>query len=261
MLEIRDFCDMEKFESIMNNWAEATGLATVAVDTSGKYISQCYNFTNFCIKYTRGSVEGRKRCEKCDREGNGIYHCHAGLIDFGIPLQLRDGRVLGSVIGGQVLPKVPDEDSFRAVARELGINEDDYVEALRNVNIRKESEIIASATLLGEVLNNYINSEYTSQSDLKIINEIKVGVSECKNLVSEIQEDSKKLDSIQRKQKILSLNASIEAARAGEVGRGFSVVAEEVQKLAKNCDELNKSVATKVSKISEVIEHLSETSS
>ena len=157
-MRIQDFADMTKFEEIMSNWAKATGLATVAVGADGEYISECYNFTDFCIKLTRGSKEGCARCEKCDREGKGIYHCHAGLIDFGIDLVVA-GQKMGAVIGGQVLPEAPDEEEFRRVAREIGVNEDEYIAALKKVNVRTEEAIVASDTLLGQVLNNYINTE------------------------------------------------------------------------------------------------------
>lgn len=58
MINIKDFCDMEQFEQIMSNWAKATGLATVAVGADGRYISECYNFTEFCIDLTRKVRKG-----------------------------------------------------------------------------------------------------------------------------------------------------------------------------------------------------------
>ena len=59
-MRIQDFCDMVKFEEIMSNWAKSTGLATVAVGADGKYISECYNFTEFCIDLTRGVLKAAR---------------------------------------------------------------------------------------------------------------------------------------------------------------------------------------------------------
>ena len=252
MLKISEFADMATFEEIMANWAKATGLATVAVGEDGQYISECYNFTDFCIKYTRGSREGLARCEKCDREGKGVYNCHAGLIDFGIDLVV-EGHKVGSVIGGQVLPENPDEEKFRRVAHEIGVNEDEYIEALHHVNVRTEEAIHASAHLLGQVLNNFINAEYARKVNSKIITTLSTGVEQTNKLVEEIMESTGKLKSIQGKQKILALNASIEAARAGEMGAGFSVVAKEVGKLSESSSQVNSKIENIVTKIAEVV--------
>lgn len=248
-MEIKEFTDMTQFEHIMSSWAKATGLATVAVGGDGKYISECYNFTDFCIKLTRGSVEGSARCEKCDREGHGVYHCHAGLIDFGIPLVV-DGKQVGSVIGGQVLPENPDEEKFRRVAREIGVNEDLYIDALHKVNVRTEEAIHASAELLGEVLNNFINAEYAKNINGKIIEKLSKGVENTNKLVERITLKTSELKALQNKQKILALNASIEAARAGEKGAGFAVVAKEVGKLSEQSTVVNKEIEEIVSNIS-----------
>ncbi len=256
-MEIKEFTDMAKFEHIMSSWAKATGLATVAVGGDGKYISECYNFTDFCIKLTRGSAEGCARCEKCDREGKGVYHCHAGLIDFGIPLVI-DGKQVGSVIGGQVLPENPDEEKFRRVAREIGVNEDLYIDALHKVNVRTEEAIHASAELLGEVLNNFINAEYAKKVNSKIIDKLSRGAESTNKLVERITLKTSELKALQNKQKILALNASIEAARAGEKGAGFAVVAKEVGKLSEQSTVVNKEIEEIVSDISVEVEAMKE---
>lgn len=254
-MNIQDFTDMEQFEKIMANWALATGLATVAVGTDGKYISGCYNFTDFCIKLTRGSREGCARCEKCDREGTGVYHCHAGLIDFGIPLMINEEKV-GSVIGGQVLPEQPDEEKFRQVAREIGVDEDKYIEALSKVNVRTEEAIRASAELLGEVLNSFINAEYAKKENGIIIEKLSIGAEKTHGLVEQITKKTGELKGLQGRQKILALNASIEAARAGDAGRGFSVVAQEVGKLSEQSTIVNRDIEQIVQSISDAVEEM-----
>jgi len=249
---------MGKFEQIMKNWAVSTGLATVAVGADGKYISDCYNFTEFCIDLTRGSVEGKKRCEQCDREGHGVYPCHAGLVDFGIPITLDDGTVLGSIIGGQVLPEHPDEDRFRATARELGIDENRYIKALEKVNVKTREQIDASANLLGDVINMFVRASYASWKNENLVGELKGGIAKAAEQIEEATGKTKEIDGYSKRQQILALNASIEAARAGDQGKGFAVVATEVQKLARDMAASSADIKNLLGQLHVTIHHLNQ---
>ena len=240
-MHIRDIIDLKLLEQIMRDWSNATGMATIAVDHEGNYCSGEIGFTDFCIKYTRGSQEGLRRCVKCDNECKGTYFCHAGLMDFSTDITV-DGHYLGKIIGGQILPQEPDEERFRQLAVTFGINPDEYIAALRKIPVRSEAAIRSSAKLLGDVVNMLVEFEYNKKNATQNQDSLRQGVMNANALIGEMNEMCQSLNRIESKQNILSLNASIEAARAGEAGRGFAVVAQEVGKLASDSAKINGSI-------------------
>lgn len=254
-MELKDFMDLQKLQDIQDSFSNSTGLAAIAVDNNGQYLTEGSNFTDFCMKYTRGSVEGNKRCIKCDNECTGTYFCHAGLMDFSVDIVI-EGKKVGAIIGGQVLPEKPDEDKFRAKAEELGINPDDYINALRKVTISTESKIRASADLLGVVVNQLVNLEYFRYNNAGRLDKLQDEVTQCSSLIQMIVNNTSHLKAIATKQKILSLNASIEAARSGEAGVGFAVVAKSMQDLSSQSSVIYNDIEKSVAEIAKTISNL-----
>ena len=65
----------------------------------------------------------------------------------------------------------------------------------------------------------------------------------------EIGEITELLSDITEQTNVLALNAAIQAASAGEAGRGFSVVAEEVQRLAERSGDVSRQIVVLVKAI------------
>lgn len=79
-------------------------------------------------------------------------------------------------------------------------------------------------------------------------------VSEAVNAVRELNDTARSVEKISQMTTLLSINARIEAARAGEAGQGFSVVADEVRRLAAQSRQESMHILQRVARIEAVIQ-------
>ena len=111
--------------------------------------------------------------------------------------------------------------------------------------------------LIDSLLNGYISNQYYVYANDKVLSRLSDGIKETNGLVKKVISSTNTLKGIQKRQKIVAINASIEAARVGQAGRGFAVVAEEVKKLSDASSEANDKIERVVNQIRDVVSTLS----
>ncbi len=168
--------NLEEIQRIQDEFADATGVASVITRPDGTPITRHSNSTRLCMEVIRGTEKGCANCFKSDAilgrihpEGPVVQTClSGGLWDAGASI-IVGGKHVASWLIGQVRDETQTEEHMRAYAREIGVDETTFMEAFREVPTIPREQFDQIAQALFTLANQLSTTAYQNIQQARFI--------------------------------------------------------------------------------------------
>ncbi|AWB65039.1 hypothetical protein C2869_00645 [Saccharobesus litoralis] len=155
---IKDLINVEKLTELLELYSNATGMTTALLDLEGNVLIAT-NWQDSCTQFHRKNATTCSNCLESDtalagqlEQGNeyNVYRCKNGLVDVATPVTIA-GQHVANLFTGQFFFNPPDIDEFRQRAKNVGFEEEAYIQAIKKVPVYSESEIEAHFKFLAKL--------------------------------------------------------------------------------------------------------------
>ncbi|PIY18773.1 beta-ketoacyl-[acyl-carrier-protein] synthase II [Candidatus Desantisbacteria bacterium CG_4_10_14_3_um_filter_40_18] len=159
--------------NLFNEWEEVQdvlektlGCGMQFIDASGQGILERQNTSPVCHLILDSRL-GHQRCldfygQKCfgenaPNEKFSIFNCHAGLTNFSVPVVIHQKNHTALIVGGLLLGDVK-EKWCKQYAKELSINTDVFLNAMRRIKCFPEEEVLHLCRMVNLVVDPLIKN-------------------------------------------------------------------------------------------------------
>lgn len=168
--------DIDTIQLIQDDFAAATGVASLIVHPDGRPITKPSNFTRLCSKVIRKTEIGYANCSKSDAmngvpnvSGPVVQPClSCGLWDAGASITVG-GVHIASWLVGQVRDETQTEEAMLAYAREIGADEKTFIEAFREVPVMSQQKFKQIAHSVFSLANQLSASAFQNVQQARLI--------------------------------------------------------------------------------------------
>ena len=166
-IQFSDIFDLKDIQSIQDLFADATGVASIITRPDGTPITNPSNFCRLCNEIIRKTDVGLTNCFKSDAEigrpnpsGPVIQPClSGGLWDAGASI-IVGGKHIANWLIGQVKNEELDHQQMVQYAKEIGADQEDFINALKEVPVMSKKKLEKVAQMLFAFVNEISSKAY-----------------------------------------------------------------------------------------------------